>query len=81
MRSRLGDRWAEWGTEQVTSNLICASQPKALLLPNPKYCNADLEQSNSEFLHFIGYARFTTSRYADLARAVSRGTAGRVAST
>lgn len=70
MNGRLGNRWNEWGTEQVTSNLVCASQPGAVLLPNPKYCNADLEAPDTEFLHFIGYARFTTSRYADLARAM-----------
>lgn len=72
MVSRLGARWQEWGTEQVTSNLVCASQPRALLLPNPKYCNADLERPETEFLHFIGYARFTSSRYEDLTRAACR---------
>ena len=72
MRSRLGDRWSEWGTEQVASNLICASQPGAELLPNPKYCNANFEGPGTEFLHFIGYTRFRTSRYGDLAERLCR---------
>jgi hypothetical protein len=72
MTSRLGSRWREWGSEQVTSNLICASQPRALLLPNPKYCNADLESVETEFLHFIGYVRFKSTRYESLARKACR---------
>lgn len=72
MSARLGSRWSDWGSEQVASNLICASQPDALLLPNPKYCNADFEAPDTAFLHFIGYTRFTTPRYRQVAAQVIR---------
>lgn len=72
MVGRIGARWSEWGTEQVTSNLVCASQPNALLLPHPKYCNADKRTPATVFVHFIGYARFTSSRYEEAARSFIR---------
>jgi hypothetical protein len=68
--SRIGNRWHEWGSEQVTSNLVCASQPNAFLLPHPKYCNADQEKPETAFLHFIGYTRYANARYATVARQV-----------
>lgn len=70
MVSRIGERWQTWGSEQVMSNLICASQPDAMLLPHPKYCNADREVEGTAFLHFIGYVRFASSRYEDVTRAM-----------
>jgi hypothetical protein len=68
--SQIGNRWHEWGSEQVTSNLVCASQPNAFLLPHPKYCNADQEKPETAFLHFIGYTRYANARYATVARQV-----------
>lgn len=64
MFSRIGQKWADWGSEQVTSNLVCASQPDALVLPHPKYCNAHYATDRTEFLHFIGYTRFRSGDYA-----------------
>jgi hypothetical protein len=66
--ARIGQRWHDWGSEQVTSNLVGASQPGAAILPHPKYCNADQEASSTSFLHFIGYVRFSTSRYETVTR-------------
>lgn len=70
--SRIGRRWHEWGSEQVTSNLVGASQPGAVILPHPKYCNADQESAATAFLHFIGYVRFATPRYATVTREMIR---------
>lgn len=70
MRSLHGDRWDEWGTEQVTSNLFCASAPRARMLPHPDYCNADSRTDQTLVTHYIGYARFTSRAYESDARSV-----------
>ena len=67
MRVIHGSRWDEWGTEQVTSNLLAASAPNAVLLTHPQYCNADGLTDATVVAHFIGYARFVNRRYEQLA--------------
>ena len=68
MSGILGDRWTAWGTEQFTSNFMASNSPCASVLPHPKYCHPGREQPGTVFLHFIGYVRFTTDRYARAAR-------------
>jgi hypothetical protein len=68
MGSRVGPRWSDWGSEQVTSNIISASQPDSALLPHPKYCNANHRGESTVFMHFIGYARFTNDAYRQAAQ-------------
>jgi hypothetical protein len=63
MRSKLGDRWRDWGTEQVTSNFVVANQTDARVLPFPKYASAHQTDANSVFFHFIGSVRFRNRRY------------------
>ena len=63
LRALHGERWSEWGTEQVTSNLLAASAAHAFMLPHPRYCNADSRTSETRLSHYIGYARFTTRDY------------------
>lgn len=63
MRSILGIRWDEWGTEQVSSNMLAASSPDSFLLPHPKYCNADGFTAETIVSHYIGYARHTSRHY------------------
>lgn len=63
MRTIHGARWDDWGTEQVTSNLMVASAPDVVLLPHPRYCNADSLASSTVFAHYIGYARYVTRSY------------------
>lgn len=73
MQHVLGERWNTWGTEQVTSNVVCASQPGAQLMPHPRYCNANYEQLGATvFLHFIGYARYRDARYREVTKEVIR---------
>ena len=69
MRSIHGARWDDWGTEQVSSNLLAASAPGAILLNHPDYCNADSKTADSVVVHFIGYARHVNRDYERLARA------------
>lgn len=85
MRRMHGARWDEWGSEQVTSNLLAASAPGAFMLPHPRYCNADSQTAASVFTHYIGYARFKSRDYELRARKVARelargGEGGRPAS-
>lgn len=71
MSALLGARWAEWGTEQFSSNLVLASMEGAKLLPHPKYCAPHRANGDTAFRHFIGYVRHTTPLYADLAGQVA----------
>ena len=63
MRALLRNRWDEWGTEQVTSNLLAASAPGAFMLPHPRYCNADSLSSATLVAHYIGYCRHVNRNY------------------
>ena len=67
MESLVGPRWANWGTEQFASNFFVSNSPKAVVLPHPKYCHPLRERPGTVFLHFIGYVRFQTGRYAEVA--------------
>lgn len=64
------ERWAQWGSEQVTSNFVIANQPDPLLLPYDRYINFWNEgvPQDARFIHFIGTHRFTGGAYADATR-------------
>lgn len=68
MRAKHDGRWAEWGTEQITSNYLVANLPGTKILPFPQYGTPDVLNSSSIFVHFIGYLRFTTAKYEDATR-------------
>jgi hypothetical protein len=72
VHAALGDRWLNWGSEQVTSNFIIANSPQSCVLPYPKYANYDPEipDENCTFLHFIGTYRFKNGVYIRRARSV-----------
>lgn len=72
MRALHGERWNEWGSEQVTSNLLAASAPGAFMLPHPRYCNADSQTPQTRLAHYIGYARYTSRAYEQQAAALVR---------
>lgn len=71
MAALMGDRWREWGSEQVASNLVVANLPGGTLLPHARYCAPHRRRPQTAFLHFIGYVRFTTGLYSELARKVA----------
>ncbi|MCW5652276.1 hypothetical protein [Hydrogenophaga sp.] len=56
-------RWAEWGTEQVTSNYLVANAARTRVLPCPKYSTPERDFDAIAFFHFIGYVRFVNSLY------------------
>lgn len=58
-------RWAEWGSEQVTSNFVIANEAQALLLPYGRYLNFWNEPVSAEagLVHFIGTYRYHCGAY------------------
>ncbi len=67
----LGDKWGQWGSEQVASNFAVANTAGAMVLPYPKYANFDLDMDPQAacFLHFVGTNRFDRGVYAGETRA------------
>lgn len=65
------ERWARWGTEQVTSNVVVANEPDPLLLPYEHYLNFWNEgvPSDARFVHFIGSYRFHGQAYLNATKA------------
>ncbi len=68
----LGERWREWGTEQISSSFAVANSISRMVLPHPEYACFDLEldPERTSFLHFIGTNRFDAGVYAREARKV-----------
>jgi hypothetical protein len=67
MRAAIGAKWAEWGSEQVMSNIVLANIPGSMVLPHPKYADCDkMRPGETNFIHFIGSCRFNNGTYAKL---------------
>lgn len=62
--------WADWGSEQVTSNFVIANEPDSLLLPYDRYRNFwnDPVRADVALVHFIGTFRYHRGAYLDAAR-------------
>lgn len=67
------DKWSEWGSEQVTSNVLVTRTNDAFALPWPlyqNYKNPQIDQRsvlNASFIHFMGSERFQDRCYEQLA--------------
>ncbi len=72
MQAALGQRWAEWSSEQVASNYLVCNSPGGMVLPWPKYCcfYPDVVPDEAVMLHFIGTHRFNDGVYLRKARRV-----------
>src|SRR5208283_619082 len=74
MRRIAKEKWDEWGSEQVTSNLLIANSGNAHVLEFPKYlsywAHADVPYDDASFIHFIGPHRFSNGFYVKSARKV-----------
>lgn len=69
MQALIGDRWLEWGSEQVMSNLVVANQPDAIVLPHPDFADCmKMRSGKTRFVHFIGTCRFKGGHYARMIR-------------
>lgn len=63
--------WAQWGSEQVMSNVIVSNEGKPpLLLPYDRYLNywAEPELGDAALVHFIGTYRYHRGTYRQAAR-------------
>lgn len=70
MSDRIGNKWLEWGSEQVMSNVIVANAPQSGVLPHPTYSDCRKMTSANKLIHFIGDCRFRDNVYARLAKEV-----------
>jgi hypothetical protein len=70
MADLVGERFSEWGTDQVAFNFLIANSPDAFVLPYPDYAvvESKLDLDRARFLHFIGSNRFEGERYANEGR-------------
>lgn len=72
MRGLAKDQWNEWGSEQVTSNLLIANSDDSYPLDFPKYlsywAHPDVQYEKSSFIHFIGPHRFSHGFYLKSAK-------------
>lgn len=66
MAAKTGQRWSEWGTEQVTSNYLVANAAGTQLLPYPKYSTPFNHETCGAFQHFIGSIRFQNRMYENM---------------
>lgn len=68
MQTIHGERWREWGTEQIASNFVAANAPEGLALPHPRYSTYSGGQlpNPSSVLHFIGTFRFKDNIFSNL---------------
>jgi hypothetical protein len=67
------EAWNQWGSEQVTSNLVVANSQGGTFLPQRRYCGyypeRDIDYAREPALiHFIGLHRYEKGFYARLAR-------------
>jgi hypothetical protein len=65
MTEKLGRRWEEWGTEQVTSNYLLANAEGSFVLPFPGYTSAEpgLDLDGCKMVHFLGAWRWNGGHY------------------
>jgi hypothetical protein len=67
MRCIANEKWDEWGSEQVTSNLLIANSGNAHVLEFPKYlsywAHDEVPYDDASFIHFIGPHRFSNGFY------------------
>lgn len=69
-RAMLGQaKWAQWGSEQVMSNVIVANEGEPLLLPYDRYMNywGEPGLGQASLVHFLGTCRFERAMYRQAA--------------
>ena len=71
MQSRLGERWQQWGTEQIASNFVIANTNDPVVLPWDRYPAFGLEPdvSRAALVHFIGFNRYGDGVFTHASRA------------
>lgn len=61
----VGPRFAEWGSEQATSNFVVANDPDPIQLPYDRYTNhwEEALPADPAFIHYIGTYRYDRGSY------------------
>ncbi|WP_079730316.1 hypothetical protein [Novosphingobium mathurense] len=61
------DRWRQWGSEQVMSNVIITAEDEPVLLPYARYMNFwnEAPPAGVSFIHFVGTYRYHRDAYTD----------------
>ena len=74
MAGIIGEKWKEWGSEQVASNYLVANSPMPIVLPFPKYrCfRSQVDPRSAAFLHFVGTHRYDQGVYTRESESVIR---------
>ena len=67
MFDSIGDKWREWGSEQVCTNILIANQYNAIILPLEYYDSVERYSEELKLIHFIGPLRFKKFIYNKLA--------------
>ena len=64
------EKWHEWGSEQIFSNIIVANSNNPFVLPIRKYSyfSPRMDFNPCHLIHFLGSNRFDGGEYAKLAR-------------
>ena len=69
-----GERWTEWGTEQIAVCFLIANSLHSIILPHPKYSiyypHFKIQYENSSILHFVGMSRFKNDMYINCAKRI-----------
>lgn len=70
-------KWAEWGSEQVTSNFLVANTPGAVVLPPVTYpfWQPGIDIGQAGLVHFFGTHRFEGGAYVASAKVTGRALA------
>ncbi|KHT64184.1 hypothetical protein RJ45_07870 [Photobacterium gaetbulicola] len=73
MEAEIGDKWYLWGSEQVSSNVICSLSPGMSMLSWPKYQTYQFPLSNepiknASLIHFMGTYRYHKNMYKKIAQ-------------
>lgn len=65
MAGLIGDKWTEWGSEQVASNFVISNDPDPVALPYSHYINHwdEAVPTDVRFWHFVGTYRYHFGTY------------------
>lgn len=72
MEGILGQKWHDWGSEQICSNYIIANSKESLILPFSKYTlfNPERNADKAAYIHFYGTFRFSGGKYIQYANEI-----------
>jgi hypothetical protein len=67
MFETIAEHWREWGSEQVTANILIANQVNSIILPTDYYHSVLNFAERLKLVHFLGSWRFNNMLYNKMA--------------